>query len=98
MVAQERRVETEIPEWLQPCMEALAWRSTSSTDVSPADVAVPPPAIPLSAHPPAKPNQETSTIYSLIFPKIQTAKYADARKWRACHAKEILAVRRTESR
>ena len=32
-------METEIPEGLQPCMEALAWRSTSSTDVSPADVA-----------------------------------------------------------
>ena len=42
------------PEWLQPFTEGLTRGSSSSTDVSPADVAIPPPAIPPSAHDPTK--------------------------------------------
>ena len=34
----ERRVETRLQEWLQPFTEGLTRRSSSSTDVSPADV------------------------------------------------------------
>ena len=50
----ELRVETELPESLQPLTEGLTRGSSSSTDVSPADVAIPPPALLFSAHPPAK--------------------------------------------
>ena len=50
----ERRVETELPKWLQPFTEGWTRGSSCSTDVSPADVAIPPPAIHPSAHPPAK--------------------------------------------
>ena len=71
--------------------EGLTRGSSSSTDVSPADVAIPPPAILLSAHPPAKTlletEQEERTNYSLIFPKTRIAKYADARKLPGRHAK-----------
>ena len=51
---QKRRVEKELPEWLQPFR-----------DVSPADVTVPLPAIPPSAHLPAKLTSSNSgnTIY-----------------------------------
>ena len=48
-------VLTDLPEWLQPFTEGLTRGSSSSTDVSPDDVDIPPPALPLSAHPPAKP-------------------------------------------
>ena len=48
----ELRVEPEIPEWLQPFTEGSTRRSSSSTAVSPADAATPPPALPPSAHPP----------------------------------------------
>ena len=48
------RVETDLPEWLQPFTEGLTGGSSSSTDVSPADVEIPPQAIAPPAHLPAK--------------------------------------------
>ena len=48
-----RRVGTELPERRQPVMEGLTRESSSSTVVSPVDVAISP-TIPPSAHPPAK--------------------------------------------
>ena len=67
-------------------------RSSSSTDVSQRDVAIPPPPIPPSAHPPAKPTSNKSWrkhkfIHS-SFPKTRIAKCADARKLRKRHTKE----------
>ena len=85
----EQRVETELPERLQPFMEGLTHGSSSSTDVSPADVAIPPPAIPHSAHLPAKSSSVTAGgKYHLIthFPKTRIAMYAAARKLRERHA------------
>ena len=52
----ERRVETDLPDWLQPFTKGLTSGSSSSTDVSPADESIPLPAIPPSARPSAKPN------------------------------------------
>ena len=86
-------METDLPEWLQPFTEG------SSTDVSPPDVDIPPPAFLPSANAPAKPisaAQEESTIYSLISRKTRIAKCADARKLRERHAEEILTTGRTE--
>ena len=52
----EQQVESDLPEWLlQPFTEGLPRGSSSSTDVSPADVVISPPGISLSAHPTAKP-------------------------------------------
>ena len=56
----EGRVETKLPEWLQPFTEGLTRGSSSSTDVSPPDVTIPSPAIPPSPHPPAKPTSNIS--------------------------------------
>ena len=50
-----QHVETDLPEWLQQFTEGLTRGSSSSTDVSPADVELPPPPLPPSAHPPATP-------------------------------------------
>ena len=52
-----RRVGTELPERRQPVMEGLTRESSSSTVVSPVDVAFSP-TIPPSAHPPAKPTSK----------------------------------------
>ena len=46
--------DTELPEWRQPFTEGSTRRSSSSTDVSPADLDTPPPASSLSAHLPAR--------------------------------------------
>ena len=92
-------VETELPERLQPFTEGLTRVSSSSTDVSPADVEVPPPVIPLPAHLPAE------TIWNkaggqhnlfTLFRKTRIAKDAVARKLRRRHAEEILTIGRTE--
>ena len=48
-------MDTELQEWLQPFTEGSTGGSSSVTDVSPADVEIPPPALPPSAHPHAKP-------------------------------------------
>ena len=56
----ERRVETQLQEWLQPFIGGLTRGSSISTDASPTDVAIPPPAIPPSAHPRAKPTSNQS--------------------------------------
>ena len=51
----EFKVEPDSQEWLQPFTEGLTGRLWSSTDVSsPVHVELPPPALLLSAHPPAK--------------------------------------------
>ena len=63
----ERSVETKLPEWLQPPTEGLTMRFSSSTDVSPADVEIPPPALPRSAHPPAKPTSNKSGGKHILF-------------------------------
>ena len=52
----EPDVETVVPEWLQPFTTGLHRRSSNSTDVSPGDVETPPPVLPPSVHPPAKPS------------------------------------------
>ena len=59
----ERRVETLFTEWLQPLTEGLTGESSSPTDVSPADLHMPLPALLLSSHPLAKPvsNKEKGT-------------------------------------
>ena len=44
----------------EPHVEGLTRRSSSSTDVSPADMAIPPPALLPSAHPPGKPTSNKS--------------------------------------
>ena len=49
----ERSAETQVPEWLQPFTEGLTRGSSRSTDEFPADVAIPLPANPSSAHPPS---------------------------------------------
>ena len=67
----ERRVETTLPEWLQPVTEGLTRGFSSSADLSPADVAIPLPAIPPSAHHQQSLLQtyyEEITICSRIFP------------------------------
>ena len=90
----ELQVATELPEWIEPFTEGFTRWSSSSTDVSPADVAIPLPAISLSAHPPAKPIiKKPWGKHSLFnhFPKTRIAKYADAWKLRVCLAEEILA-------
>ena len=46
----------QFPEWLQPFKEVWTWRSSSETDVSPADMGIPPPALLLSAHFPTTPS------------------------------------------
>ena len=58
----ERRVETKLPEWLQPFTEGLTRGSSSSTDVPPADGAIQPPALPASAHPPTPRRSETNRV------------------------------------
>ena len=50
----ERRVEIQLPERLRPFMEGLTMGSSSSTNVSPAAVAIPPSAIHPSVRPLAK--------------------------------------------
>ena len=57
----ERQAEIDLPEWLQPFTKGLTVESSSSTDVSQADVEMPPPAPPPSAHPPAKQASNEST-------------------------------------
>ena len=69
------RVDAELPEWLQPFTEGLTSGSSSSTDVSAAEVEIPPPANSLSAHPPSKPNpNNTGGKHKLFthFPKDPT--------------------------
>ena len=83
----------------KPTRKGLTRGSSMSTDVSPGDVAAPPPAFPPSSHPPAKPtsnNSEGKHNLFTHFPK--DAKYADARKLRERHAEEILTIGRTELR
>ena len=95
------QVEREVPEWLQPFMEGVTRESSSSTDVSPADVAVPPPALLHSARPPAQlASKKAGGRHNLFtrFPNRRIVKYADARKLRERHAQEILTIRRTELR
>ena len=77
----------EIPEWLQPFTEGLMRKSSSSTetDESPLDVAIPPPGILLSAHSPAKPiSNKSGGKHNLVthFRTIQILKSAGARKLR----------------
>ena len=81
---QQRRVETALPEWLQPFTEWSSTGSSCSTGVSPTDVAIPPPALPPSAHPPATPTSNTSGGNRNLFthfPKDRIAKYAEARSY-----------------
>ena len=87
----ERRVETGPPEWLQPFTEGLTKGSSNSTDVSPADVVIPPPAINSSFR-----ASFSKTYFKQVRRKVQfihsfsrktrIAKYADARKLRERHA------------
>ena len=53
-------VETGLPEWLQPLTEGWTRGSSSSTDVLPADVSIPAPAILPSVVPPTKPTSNKS--------------------------------------
>ena len=71
--------------WLQPFAEGFARRCSSWTDVSPADVALPSPAILPSAHPSAKPTSN------------RLGGKHDARKLQERHAKEFLTVGRQGS-
>ena len=91
----ERSVEIKLPEWLQPFTEGLS-RSSSSTDVSPADVAMPTPALPASAHPPAKPTSNKSGNHNVFnhFPKDPNCVV------RRCTqvTKEVFTIGRTEFR
>ena len=87
----ELRVETELPEWLQPFTEGWTRGSSSSTDVPPPDVTIPAPALPPFAHPPAKPTSNKAGRKNNVFnhcPKTQIAKYADTRKLGERHAKK----------
>ena len=54
-VDHQLQVETESPEWLPPLTEGLTRSVSSSTDISPADVEIPPPAFLLFLHLRAKP-------------------------------------------
>ena len=85
----ERRVETELPEWLRTFTEGLAKGSLSSTDVSPADVERPPPTLPPSTHPPAKPtSNRAGEKHNLLthFPRDQTCEVCRHTKvtWAPC--------------
>ena len=66
------QVEREVPEWLQPFTEGVTRESSSSTDVSPADVAVPSRQhffiLRILQHNLHQTKQEENTIYSLVFP------------------------------
>ena len=68
----ELQVETELPEWLQPFTEGVRRGSSSSTDVSPADVAIPPPALSPSTHPPAKPSSKRAREEHNLFTHFPT--------------------------
>ena len=76
-----RRVATNLPEWLQPFTEGLTRKSSCSTDVTPAEVATPPPAKLTSNKAGGKHKN------SLISRKTRIAKYANARKLQRRHAK-----------
>ena len=73
--------------------------SSVSTDVSPADVAIPPPALFLSAHPSAKPHSNTSGGSHILFthfPKDPIWEVCRRTNVTRAHAEEILAIGRTE--
>ena len=81
-----RRVGTELPERRQPVMEGLTRESSSSTVVSPVDVAISPT------------NSSFRASSSKTYFETHIAKHADARKLRERHAEEILTIGWTELR
>ena len=98
----EPSAETELRDWLQPLTEGLTWGSSSSTDVFPPDVGIPPLAHLPSARPSEKPLSNKSGgnqhLFFSFFTKTRIAKSADARKVQERHAEEILTIGRTEFR
>ena len=92
---QQRRVETALPEWLQPFTERFSTGSSCSTGVSPTDVATPPPALPPSAYPPATPTSNTSGGNRNLFthfPKDPNCEVCRSKKLRERRAEEILTI------
>ena len=90
-----KKLETELPQWFQPFTERLTRGSSSSTDVSSADVAMPPPAILPSAHPP---DQQESTIDSLICQSPELRSMQTHGSYSGAMQKSILTIGQTELR
>ena len=89
-------VKTDLPEWLQPFAEGLTGGSSSSTDVSPADVGIPPPALPPFRASSSKTCFEQVSGKALFIHSFSERPEGDARNLRECHAEEILTIGWTE--